>query len=332
MNAALDVAIGLILMYLVLSLFCTTINELISGILKWRSKSLKSALEELIDDPNLKAAFYSHGLINEAKTASSGGSAHSADTYPSYLDSKDVAMALLGSLGTSKNLPIPTIATIQQAVLTTLSENCKIRDVLSICLAECESDINKLRDHLAAWFDTAMDRLSGAYKRKIQWMSLFIGLVIAIAFNADTVHVAAALWRDPVLAEMISQNATKLVSSGSDVDNLQLPANPDCRPPANTIPARSATGAPPAQPTPPNPAQRAYKLCLLSAQIQAFPIGWTDKPANCGDVLWKIVGLLATMMALSLGATFWFDLLTKFVNLRAAGKKPQRTQTPKRPT
>ena len=46
-TSALDIAVGLVLLYLVLSLFCTTINEFISGILRLRASTLKAALEKL---------------------------------------------------------------------------------------------------------------------------------------------------------------------------------------------------------------------------------------------------------------------------------------------
>jgi hypothetical protein len=53
-NAALDVVIGLILMYLMLSLLCTTINELIATVLKLRAHSLKVGLEQIIDDIEIR--------------------------------------------------------------------------------------------------------------------------------------------------------------------------------------------------------------------------------------------------------------------------------------
>ena len=43
-----------------------------------------------------------------------------------------------------------------------------------------------------------------------------------------------------------------------------------------------------------------------------------------GETWWmKIGGFVVTIMALSFGAPFWFDMLNKVVNLRAAGKKPE---------
>ena len=55
-NAALDIAIGLILMYLVLSLVCTSVNEFISTALDLRAASLKQGLEHIIDSKTLRGS------------------------------------------------------------------------------------------------------------------------------------------------------------------------------------------------------------------------------------------------------------------------------------
>ncbi len=63
-NAALDVAIALALMYLMLSLLCTIINEFIaSKLLGLRAASLASGLQQILDDPLVRQKFYGHGLI-----------------------------------------------------------------------------------------------------------------------------------------------------------------------------------------------------------------------------------------------------------------------------
>src|SRR5205823_620808 len=44
-----------------------------------------------------------------------------------------------------------------------------------------------------------------------------------------------------------------------------------------------------------------------------------------GLLLLKLFGLLLTVGAIQLGAPFWFDLLQKIVNLRAAGQPPKKS-------
>ena len=72
-------------------------------------------------------------------------------------------------------------------------------------------------------------------------------------------------------------------------------------------------------------------------KLRPLPIGWHldaadwQLPKSSGEwgrrvlnAIIIIAGWLVTALALSLGAPFWFDLLTKFINIRGAGPKPKR--------
>ena len=54
-------------------------------------------------------------------------------------------------------------------------------------------------------------------------------------------------------------------------------------------------------------------------ELRAFPIGYSD--SNRGITCQTIVGWLLTIAAISLGAPFWFDLLSKISHLRASGTR-----------
>lgn len=78
-STTLEVAIGMALIYLILSLFCTAINEAIAGVLGSRAKNLEKGIQNLFthgiksmakDDGGVKApaitlaqAVYGHGLV-----------------------------------------------------------------------------------------------------------------------------------------------------------------------------------------------------------------------------------------------------------------------------
>jgi hypothetical protein len=66
-----------------------------------------------------------------------------------------------------------------------------------------------------------------------------------------------------------------------------------------------------------------------------LPLGWTPQhtksapstdprhvPLTLGSWLIKLLGLVLTILALSLGAPFWFDALSKLAQLRQSGPKP----------
>jgi hypothetical protein len=84
-SITLDVMIGLVFVYLLLALLCTTVNEWLAGLMKLRSKNLAAAIKQLLDrqpGPGGEAGlflqkFYEHPLIaGMLKPGMSGAAAH----------------------------------------------------------------------------------------------------------------------------------------------------------------------------------------------------------------------------------------------------------------
>lgn len=291
-NAVLDIAIGLVLMYLVLSLMGTVINEFISTAISLRSRTLKSAIQRLLDDSKLHAAFYDHGLIDGAKKTSGD---------PSYLTGQTFAMAIIGSL--NPGISVPGIADVKKAI-DDLDVKSNIRDALQAQAAKAGDDLTKLRDGIANYFDASMDRVSGNYKRYLKWISLGVGFLIVLALNADSINVGAALWSDSSLrAQMLatSQSVVSAKMPNTTLDNLDS-------------------------------AKLRDTLKDLEKDVRPLPVGWKASdlvgPSTLGGIwywLKKLFGLAVTALAISLGAPFWFDLLSKIMNVRGTGAKPEST-------
>ena len=289
-NAVVDIAIGLMLMYLVLSMLATVINEFIATQLKLRATTLKDGLQHILDDATLRTAFYNHGLIASGNDAVGGGD------HVSYLSGRGFALAVLGSLNPTN--PLSTFAEVESAIKRL--DNSHIRDTLLAQLTTANGDMEKLRDNLAHAFDGMMDRVSGIYKRYLKRISLVVGIVMAGLMNADTIKVGTSLWKDgSVRAQMVEVARS-------------FNANP------------SAGGA--------DTSLKDVEGAITQAQetLRPLPIGWPDQPnlRSAGSYIMKIVGLLLTGFAISLGAPFWFDLLGKFMNLRGTGPKPELTAAP----
>jgi hypothetical protein len=142
-----------------------------------------------------------------------------------------------------------------------------------------------------------MDRVNGVYRRYMRWLSLGAGLALAVVLNADTVSVAQALWRDGALRSEIVSMSDRV--SPMDQTNFS---------------------------------QGISNLSSVESSLRPFPLGWSK--ATDGwlksplGVVAKILGLLITGLSVSLGAPFWFDLLSKFMNVRSAGTKPDRAPAP----
>jgi hypothetical protein len=68
---------------------------------------------------------------------------------------------------------------------------------------------------------------------------------------------------------------------------------------------------------------------INSYEIQHEFCDWIDSNF-LAYIMDRIPGWLLTALAISLGAPFWFDLLNKFINLRAVVNRPEKGDKPER--
>ena len=114
-SGILDAAIGLIFVYLLVSLMVTAATEFLSGILRWRSTHLREGIRTLLDSREASAwvdKLYSHPLVANLRMPSRGkwieklyslwGFRHvmagRKDRGPSYIPSRTFAIALIESI------------------------------------------------------------------------------------------------------------------------------------------------------------------------------------------------------------------------------------------
>lgn len=107
-SAVLDVAVGLIFVYLIVSLMVTAVTELIASGLRWRAATLYLGIQNLLDSPGTQvwaSKLYAHPLIQglsplvtkPVKDAAAAVKAN-AKGGPSYIPSRTFAVALLDTL------------------------------------------------------------------------------------------------------------------------------------------------------------------------------------------------------------------------------------------
>ena len=286
----LDTAIGLVFVYLMLSLTCTALNEWIAGMLSRRSKTLYEGIKTLLEDPKkptLLADFYAHPLVHDL---------HHADKKPAYIEPRTFSLVLLDLLVPSDPKASRTMASVRQAVAN-LPADSTTRKTLSILLDQAGDSLLKLEQDMEAWFNGAMDRVSGWYKQRTQVIVLTIAALLSIATNADTFAIATALANNSALREAVIAQAKTYMETAKPLE--AAPAN---------------------QPT--------VNERISQLQQLGIPLGWKSRPSQPGDWWNKLAGLALTAFAVSLGAPFWFDLLNRFMNIRAGGKSPEERAKP----
>jgi hypothetical protein len=308
----IDVAIGVIFLYLLLSLLCTSIREGIESVVKARAVMLQEGLREILQDPTgntLVKALYENPLIDclfrgnydTKRNLNVNGTAKRRSLLPTYIPAANFARALIDVMvrgGTSSSAAI-TIDSVRQK-LTNPSDPVQ-RVVLQAL--DTATDLPTLYASLEQWFNNSMDRVSGWYKRETQIILFVIGIVVTVAVNGNTITTANYLFSNKTARDQVVTLATQAVGTGQDKLQQQ-------------------------------DSTRFRELVQIG-----LPIGWhwdaaSRRPWPEGSIVkghdWSnvilssILGWLLTAFALSLGAPFWFDMLSKIVQVRSTMKpKPK---------
>jgi hypothetical protein len=284
---------------------------------------LLSGIRSLVNDPNFKGLakqLYAHAAINPRGSFKSAAGAVYAPlkNKPAYIDKLQFATALLDVTGLSaasateaaKAPGPPAVAALQAALndaLTGSNENPQIQQLLSGIVQRTQGDIHLVRVEVAAWFDNAMDRVGGAFKRWTQLASFIIALVAAILLNVDTIHLATLLWEKPTIA-----------------DQLKVPADVQ----------QVVAGAPAGQDAVAAEQAREAAAIHVATFLQgSLPVGWPPghffEASTQGKWWWSSAagwaafpGWLVTAFATLFGAPFWFDVLQGVVRLKGSGPSP----------
>jgi hypothetical protein len=409
----LEIAIGLVFIYLLLSLFCTVINEGIATALEQRGKNLLAGIKNLLNDPeftSLAQHIYNHGLVSGVMEGATDFT--KANRLPSYIAPTTFALALIDILGShgagraaiaqkerelalaqNKSAAEPNNQVFQKAVadaqiglaqakgaaddlekrfayageaakklkqLRDFGKSKEASDALQSALAAgralaseypdplgsiqkgieglsaghtkqsllaildrtrremalvskelrtAENAVQTLQRNLESWFNDAMDRFAGWYKRWSQLVSLALAIMLVVLVNADTIMLTNRLARDAALRSSIVAAADSAAQKmNGDFEKMQA----------------------------------ARQELLEESEKLNLPLGWIDPmingkkdpfaderfPSTAQGWAWKLMGLLLSALAVSLGAPFWFDTLSKFMNVRTAGKVPSAGQAP----
>jgi hypothetical protein len=286
-STILEVVLGLSFVYFLLSLLCSSVNELLAGFLKLRAKDLEQAIRNLLCDDDLASEVLSHPLIKalgstrtETIAVKIGAGQGVQETTPrkrslwqrisgnwrdfagkpSYIPSSSFTLALLDTITPPTGRAI-TVGDVQQAatelagtaikrvgdltpketigraLLSLVNESRdprqvfltldQLKDVVNTLpepsldatakenltasstldelrrqieklpdggartklvdlIAESQAGLDRAQQSIEQWFDDAMERASGIYKRRTQWWLLVIAALVTVFVGADT--------------------------------------------------------------------------------------------------------------------------------------------------
>ncbi|MBU7585180.1 MAG: hypothetical protein KAF91_20200 [Nostoc sp. TH1S01] len=166
-----------------------------------------------------------------------------------------------------------------------------------------EDGVNILRREIEQTFNNSMERASGVYKRNAKGVALLIGFAIAIIANADTFHIVSRLSKDTAIRTAIVNNAGQIVETNTTQDLQRLKEATDQVLTDISLPI-------------------GWNQVNLDQQIPKASSSEKSTMFPIKNYFTMVAGWFISGIAISMGAPFWFDLLSKIVNVRNSGKKP----------
>jgi hypothetical protein len=322
-SAVLDIALGLSFVFLLFSLAVSRINETITTALKLRYKGLASGIAAMVGQgdgllsvdkvlgheliqPLQQAAKGFPGVSFMRKSAAAGTGlqrdASSATRGISYLPARTFSAVVLDLLAPAAPAAPDPLAQASTAI-SGLDPHNPARTPLMRMMTDAQGDRDKFRQSIEHWFDDTMARASGWYKRYVQRIILIISIVLVASLNVDSINIAQVLWRLPTERAAVAAAAASQAGSSSD-------------------------------------ASQSADSDVQDISALKLPIGWTPSYAKStpstdprhvpiGAASWiiKILGLILSVLALSLGAPFWFQALGTIASWRQSGPKPAASAT-----
>jgi hypothetical protein len=217
-----EICIALILTFALLSIVVSVVAERWNSMRKVRSEMLKKSIMQMLNDPlNLNYGYQliNHPLISSMKNPDGQRSFQ-------YLEASLFADALIDVIAqqADKGLPVGTqqeghsdlfpepLAAFQQGVEA--MNDSPMKEMFASMAAKAEKGYPALKEAIENWYRCSTARMTGWYKRKQQKPLFFIALLVAMALNADSIHLFRTIAIDDDLRNNMVETAERLFCFG----------------------------------------------------------------------------------------------------------------------
>jgi hypothetical protein len=226
------------------------------------------------------------GLTDETKRFWNSGiikSATDGDPSPNSLDALTFATATLVTAG----LDVARNVGQAKAMIANAPIDSHLKDVLTGLADRSLSRGTTLHDELAQHFDATMEKIGRWYRHWTQAIAFVFAILFTVYVNANTLDLLHQLTAHPEsrleLAKIQSSQSTDPADRARAISNL-----------------------------------KDLDTIITSDSLN----GKTLRPEFTQNPFRTIVGLLITILAVSLGAPFWFDVLSRISPKASSADRP----------
>ncbi len=223
---------------------------------------------------------------------------HPSDGHPSYLPSRTFATTVMDLVTHAKPGSI-SFADLEIGVKNLATGD--VRTALLALIQNASGDLDRAQKNIEQWFDDTMERASGWYKRRTQVVIVCVAALLTVGTNADTVRIGRILWTNGTLRSLLVEKAKSRTEMSTTTSRVDYPDRND-------------------------PLHPVFKPSQDELSALKSLLGWSNENL-CDWKAWpsRILGWFLSIVAISLGAPFWFDTLKKIMSIRNAGNKPDKS-------
>jgi hypothetical protein len=266
----LEVGLGLILVYYILSLIVSNITSKIAKWTELAAQDLEEGLRDLLADSGKLEKFMEHQRIKNLKPKRLKFLGRDIKTYKvDYIPASTFALALFDVLAPGEDGK-GTLDDVKSAI-----EALPSGDTKTVLLGLINSGVTNLEDarkRVESWFDDTMKGVSSLYKQHARRIAIIVALVVTIVTGTDSVAIATSLWEEPSIRAGVAAKVDQFIEDEpegdvqmfiSELEELEIP------------------------------------ILWNSDTFPDDTSGWA----------WKVFGLLITWIAASQGSSFWYQIL-----------------------
>ncbi len=283
----LEVAVGLIVVYYILGSVVSLITQWINEVLESRGKALEQYLIKLVGEH--KENKYLNELVNLPQLKAlrpirykSFLSIFSSATEPKKLEKIPVTTLVdayfdIVGLTSKKQMELLELAELVDKLPDSEGKKAFIN-----WINQGVTSISDLRARTTAYFTGMMEQAAATFRARARSFVIMLSIGITVLFGTDSIQLGKALWSNAELRAIAAAQANAVVArEGANADLSEL---------------IDSLGA--------------FSIKIGWWQTEQFP-----QTNLAGDwavyLLFKVVGLGLTAMAVSQGSSFWYDLLKK---------------------
>ena len=284
-SAILEVGVGLVLVFYILSQVSSSITSWIAKATQLDARKLEAGLLDLFEDPHQLGNVMNHPWVRILRPKKMNLIGHVVkDEFEDWTEGKRVswtptetfAKVLADVLAPGED-GLGDIHDIRRAVAALPAGELKSH--LLGMVNKSVNSVSEFRGNVKGWFNDAMEGVSQVYKQNTKQIVLGIAFVLTFALNVDSIAIVTSLWDAPTTRAIATARADEILQAEHPAET-QLKEIPQL---------------------------------VESLDVIGIPLFWRAEymPQNTGEGMSKVAGLLITWIATAQGSPFWYDVLKR---------------------